>query len=217
MIDKISASTSSDIEVLTILFFGKTGVGKSTTLNKLFGLNWNTDDAIACTKEPQWAYLDSSHFDNSNESYKQIRVVDMPGIGESLSANETYLSFYEEWIPQTHSLVWVTQADTRAYKQDEKFLLKLSSLFRPSLFLTVALNKIDYLGIDEGEKPFNTKYAEPSEDQLKHLPEKIEDIFGIFKAAIGQNLSFEKSQIVPYTSIYGWGLQDLKTKIITRR
>jgi len=45
---------------LTVLFFGKTGVGKSSTLNALFGLNWATDDAVACTKEPQLAYLDHS-------------------------------------------------------------------------------------------------------------------------------------------------------------
>lgn len=216
MIDKTSTLASSDIEILTILFFGKTGVGKSTTLNKLFGLNWATDDAIACTKVPQSTYLDSSHFDNFGASYKQIKVVDMPGIGESLSADEIYLPFYKEWIPQAHSLVWVTQADTRAYKRDQIFLLKLSSLFRPSLFFTVALNKIDSLGTDEGEQPFNIEQGQPSKDQLKQLPEKIEDVYSIFKSAVGQNLNFEKNQVVPYTSVYGWGLQDLKTKIITR-
>jgi predicted GTPase len=140
----------------------------------------------------------------------------MPGIGESLSADEAYLSFYEEWIPQADSLVWVTQADTRAYKRDQIFLLKLSPLFRPSLFLTIALNKIDYLGVDEGQQPFNAEQGIPSEDQLKRLPEKIDDIHRIFSTVVDQHLTFEKNQIVPYTSIYGWGLQDLKTKIITR-
>lgn len=216
MTDTIVPFISPDIEVLTVLFFGKCGVGKSSTLNKLFGLNWATDNAVACTKEPQYALLDSSHFDDFGVSYKQLRVVDMPGIGESLSADETYLPFYEEWIPQAHSLVWVTQADTRAYKRDQIFLLKLSSLFNPCLFLTIALNKIDYLGIDEEEKPFNIEQGKPSEDQLKRLPEKIEDIYGIFNDVVGQSLSFERSQIVPYTSAYGWGLQNLKTKIITR-
>lgn len=203
-------------EEMTILFFGKCGVGKSSTLNKLFNLNWATDDAVACTKEPQWTYLDLSHPDYSGLSYKQIRVVDMPGIGESLSADETYLPFYKEWIPKTDSLVWVTQADTRAYKRDQIFLLKLSPLFRPSLFLTIALNKIDYLGIDEGQKPFNTDEGIPSEDQLKRLPEKIDDIYSIFSSVVSQHLTFERHQIIPYTSIHEWGLQDLKTKILTR-
>jgi predicted GTPase len=140
----------------------------------------------------------------------------MPGIGESLSADEAYLPFYKEWIPKTDSLVWVTQADTRAYKRDQIFLLKLSPLFSPSLFLTIALNKIDYLGIDEGQKPFNIEEGIPSEDQLKRLPEKIDDIYNIFSSVVSQHLTFEKHQIIPYTSIYEWGLQDLKTKILTR-
>jgi len=215
-ITSLQNSEVLDSQVLTVLFFGKTGVGKSSTLNKLFDLNWATDDAIACTKEPQWTYVDLSESDDNRISYKKIRVVDMPGIGESLSADEAYLSFYEEWIPKADSLVWVTQADTRAYKRDQIFLLKLSPLFRPSLFLTIALNKIDYLGTDEGQQPFNTDQGIPSEDQLKQLPEKIDDIYGIFSTIVDQHLTFDKNQIVPYTSIYGWGLQDLKTKIITR-
>lgn len=205
-----------DTDTLTVLFFGKTGVGKTSTLNKLFELNWATDDAVACTKEPQFALFDSSYFGDLNIPYKQIRVVDMPGIGESLSADETYFSFYQDWIQKADSLVWVTQADTRAYKRDQIFLLKLTPLFNTSLFLTIALNKIDYLGTDEEEQPFNVEQGKPSEDQLKRIPEKIEDIYTIFNDVIGQNLSFEREQIVPYTSAYGWGLQDLKTKIITR-
>lgn len=205
-----------NVEALTILFFGKTGVGKSSTINKLFNLNWATDNAVACTKEPQWTKVDSSHYRHVISPYEHIQVVDMPGIGESLFNDESYLPFYEEWIPRTDSLVWVTQADTRAYKRDQIFLQKLSPLFAPSLHLTVALNKIDYLAVDEGAKPFNIEQGKPSDDQLKLLPEKIEDVYQIFKEVIGEKLVFEKSQISPYTSTYGWGLENLKNKIITR-
>lgn len=201
---------------LTILFFGKTGVGKSSTLNSLFGLNWETDNAVACTKEPQFTYLEPSQWSNLSLPYEQVRVVDMPGIGESIADDEKYLPYYKEWIPQTHSLVWVTQADTRAYKRDEIFLLKLMPLFTSSLFLTVALNKIDYLGIDEGEKPFNIELREPSEVQRKRMSEKVEDVYSIFKGAVDERLIFDKTRVLPYTSIYGWGLQELKEKIFTR-
>ncbi len=199
---------------LTVLFFGKTGVGKSTTLNSLFGLNWATDNAVACTKEPQIAYLEPSHY--TGFPYGQVRVVDLPGIGESLTDDEKYMPYYEEWIPQTHSLVWVTQADTRAYKRDEIFLNKLLPLFQPSLFLVVALNKIDCLGVDDGEKPFNLERGEPSEEQLRRIHEKIEDVWGIFKSAINGKVIFEKNQIIPHASVHGWGLEKLKTKIFTR-
>lgn len=205
------------MENLTILFFGKTGVGKSSTLNRLFDLDWPVDDSVACTKEPQFCYLEQSHWKDLNLPYKQVQVVDMPGIGESISADENYMAFYEEWLSKTHSLVWVTQADTRAYKRDEVFLLKLSSLFSSSIFITIALNKIDYLGVDDGEEGFNIETRKPSKDQLRRLNEKIDDIYEIFKGAIGENIVFEKNQIVPYTSMYGWGMQNLKEKILLRR
>ncbi len=47
-------------EIFTVVFFGKTGAGKSSTLNQMFGLALNTDDAMACTKEPEPIILSSS-------------------------------------------------------------------------------------------------------------------------------------------------------------
>ena len=199
---------------LTVVFFGKTGVGKSSTLNAVFGLNWATDNAVACTKKPQFANLDI--FDYLDFPDQQVRVVDLPGIGESLRDDQKYMAYYKKWISQADSLVWVTQADTRAYKRDEIFLKQLKPFFKPSLFLIVALNKIDCLGVYEGEKPFNIEGGEPSEDQFRLIPEKIDDVYGIFKSAVDGKIIFEKNQIVTYTSVYGWGLENLKRKILTR-
>ena len=71
-------------EIFTVVFFGKTGAGKSTTLNKLFGLELDTDHAVACTKEPKAIILSRS--EHQYLPLEQIRVVDMPGIGKSLEA-----------------------------------------------------------------------------------------------------------------------------------
>jgi len=202
-------------EIFTVVFFGKTGAGKSSTLNNMFGLELNTDDAMACTKEPKPMILSrSTHPDLPLEP---IRVVDMPGIGESLEADQSYLPFYQTWIPVADSLVWVTQADTRAYKRDQLFLMDLIPLFHSSLCLTIALNKIDCLGVDDGEQGFDTDSCQPSAAQLKLLPEKIESIYRLFNDIIGEHLSFKKTDVVPYSAFYHWGVQNLMTRILTRR
>ncbi len=205
------------METLTHVIYGKTGSGKSTTHNNLFDLSWATDSSVACTTTGQYHDLDSSYFQNFNIPYKTVRVVDLPGIGEDLSSDEKYWTLYQQWIPQADSLLWIVQADTRAYKRDEIFLSKLLPLFSPSLFLTVGLNKIDCLGVDEEEEGFNFDTGNPSPAQLKGVKEKIDDIYNVFKSVIGDKLVFEKNQIVPYTATYGWGMEDLKAKIILRR
>ena len=196
----------------TVTFFGKTGSGKSTTQNALFGLDWKTDPSIACTIEPQVAHLGKGHHPELS-----TRVVDMPGIGESIDADTQYLPYYEEWIAKTHSLVWVTQADTRAYKRDEIFLSHLIPFLQPSLFFIVALNRIDHLGVDEGEKSFDLTAKQPSQAQLQILPEKIDDVYRLFKGVLKTTVPFEKHQIVPYSAVHQWGLDTLKTTIFTRR
>lgn len=202
-------------QLFTVLFFGKTGAGKSSTLNAMFNFNLDVGAAVAVTKMPNPTCLTSPNYDLFH--HKQIQVVDMPGIGESIEADEHYLPFYEEWIPKTDSLVWVTQADTRAYKRDQIFLLKLLPLFHPSLNFTIALNKIDYLGVDEAEKCFDTISKQPSQDQLNKLPEKIADVYQVFNSIIEDKIDFKLEQIIPYTSFYGWGLDVLKKQILTQR
>lgn len=39
------------LDELIVLFFGKMGVGKSSILNILFGLNWVIDYVVVCIKE----------------------------------------------------------------------------------------------------------------------------------------------------------------------
>ncbi|WP_207714160.1 GTPase [Scytonema sp. UIC 10036] len=207
-------STNSIIEnPFTIVFFGKTGVGKSTTINQLFGFNWDTDNAVACTKEPQVAILNQLQY--SDLCCFQVQVVDMPGIGESIEADEFYMPYYQYWLPKAHSLVWITQADTRAYKRDQIFLNKLIPLFHSSLLFTVALNKIDQLGVDEGERSFNIDLNEPSQAQFRLLPEKIDDVYKIFNDIISGIFPFSKTQIVPYTAVYKWGLENFKSSILS--
>ncbi|MCT7960961.1 dynamin family protein [Laspinema sp. D1] len=233
---------------LTVVFFGKTGVGKSSTLNALFGLDWDTDHAISCTKKPQlidfargsrksilslaFCLLSKNGLDRvallllthhlhtskyADFPYPKLRVVDLPGIGETPTADQQYMAFYKKWVAQADVLVWITQADTRAYKRDEIFFKKLHPFFKESLFLILAINKIDSLGVYAGEKGFDAEKREPSPDQLRLIPEKIDDVYGIFYNALNKRIIFDSRQVIPYTSCYNWGLDHLESTILTKR
>lgn len=201
----------SSSETYTIVFGGKTGVGKSSTQRVLWNLDWPSDDAVACTIYPQVAFISNIKFPYL--LYDKVRVVDMPGVGESIEADQVCLSYYQDWLPKANCLVWVTQADTRAYKRDQMFLIELKPMLKKDLLLIVALNKIDYLGVDENEQAFDKIQGVPSEDQLKQLHDKINDIFAIFKVVIDGTIPFGRDQIVPYTAVYKWGLPRLVNMI----
>lgn len=195
---------------------GKTGVGKSSTLNSLFKLNSETDHSVACTKKPLIFFANDPELERYT-AFPMTRIVDMPGIGESILADNEYMAFYTEWIPYANSLVWVTQADTRAYKRDQLFISKLLPFVSPGIIFTLALNKVDCLATDINQDGFNFNIQAPSSDQLKNLSEKIDDIYTVFRVVLGDNVEFKTSDIIPYTSSFGWGINDLKQQILTRR
>jgi len=89
-------------DLFTIVFFGKTGTGKSSTLNSLFKTNFETDVSVSCTKEPQTEII---HCENAKNYY--VRIVDMPGIGEDLIKDEEYLTYYQSWLPKANVVVWL--------------------------------------------------------------------------------------------------------------
>jgi predicted GTPase len=200
----------------TVLFMGKTGVGKSSTLNCLFNLNSQTHHSIACTKKPLIFFVNDQERD-TNADFLKLRIVDMPGIGESILADNEYMSFYTEWIPYADSLVWVTQADTRAYKRDQLFISELLPFVSSGVNFTLALNKIDCLATDADQEGFDFAIHTPSGDQLTNLSEKIDDIYIVFKEVLGENIEFTTTNIIPYTSSFGWGINALKHKVLTGR
>lgn len=193
----------------TVVFFGKTGVGKSSTLNALFGLNLATDPAKACTTAPV------VNIDDQLLQGRNVQIVDLPGIGESLSADPHYQAFYEEWVPQADVLVWVIQADTRAYKRDEIFLKRLQPYFKQGLLLLVALNRVDHLafGFEGSESTFDRAKMMPSAGQVLLLEEKISDVFDLFRGALESSVKFERVNVVPCAVLLGWGVDKLKKKI----
>jgi uncharacterized protein len=183
-----------------IVFIGKTGVGKSSSINAVFGLSFLTDPAVACTKKPQFSKL-------KDISGREYGVVDLPGIGESITADKRYSKFYKTWICRANVLVWITQADTRAYKQDELLLVKNKKFFRKNLKVIVGLNKIDYLEANFTEDAVNLNVN-------SSLIEKVQDVHFIFRNVLSDSVNLQQHDIIPYSAAQNLGIERLKQRIL---
>jgi len=190
---------------LTAIFLGKTGAGKSTTINYLFGTSLKTDPAVACTQNPYISYV-------PDEQSAKYCIVDLPGISESIEADKLYFKFYKKWISKADLIIWLTQADTRAYKQDELFFLRTKKYFKPDVKLVIGLNKVDTLESGESTS-MEEKFL--SEIFSKNVQEKIIDLHNIIGSAISDRYILQRSDIIPYSSIHNYRITDFKQKILS--
>ncbi|EAA3799314.1 GTP-binding protein, partial [Salmonella enterica subsp. enterica] len=143
--------------------FGKTGVGKSSLCNALFGQDiCEISDVEACTREPQEVLLSIGS--------SGLRLLDVPGVGESHERDQEYDELYQSLLPELDLIFWVFKADDRAAASDEHFYKRLIQRYveagKP--FLAV-LNQVDKV---EPFREWDMEERKPSPRQLGNIETK---------------------------------------------
>ncbi len=159
-------------------FMGKTGAGKSSICNALFGQKiCQISDVKACTRKPQEVLLEMG----SNG----ITLVDIPGIGESIESDAEYAALYEKLLPELDLIVWVLKGDERAYSADQAIwqsqITHHVSQGKPFIF---ALNQIEKI---EPFREWDEQKKSPSQNQLRNIDQKIDAVaksFGIGRGSV---------------------------------
>ena len=158
---------------LVAAVFGQTGTGKSSLTNALFGTKFKVDDTRPCTKEPQ------KHIEKAADG-KKVTFWDLPGLGESDSADDKYICQYADIAKKCDVILWVFQADTRSILIDKQALKKIADNleeYEKIKFLskiTVVLTKADTVASDSWlfAKNDNTLITVPGKETENLLDSK---------------------------------------------
>ena len=122
-----------------MMVIGKTGYGKSTTLNRLVGRDvFDTDAVSVCTKD---LYCGMYRIDSSVPSF--FMVSDLPGVGESHYADDHYYGWYRDMLQRSDLVLYVLRADQRDYAIDEMVFSNLFDSPDKKRKVVIALNYAD--------------------------------------------------------------------------
>lgn len=197
-----------------IVFMGKTGVGKSSLCNALFGKDlFKIDDVAACTRKIQ---VEERYFQDGS-----LTLVDVPGIGEDLSKSQEYNDLYRnilqngvfnEKTKKNHPvdvIVWLIKADDRALEVEGTFY---QSVFHQYLNheqkkrVVFAISQADKIEPIRGQGSWDDEVKRPGAKQMANLDRKRDLVASYF----GQ----ESNLIIDFSSNESYNLDKLLERIV---
>ena len=190
---------------------GQSGVGKSSTLNAVFGLNLPVSDIAEGTTEIIEKIFPMR--DGFN-----LSIYDMPGLLQSRKKDKEYEEMYKEILPQCDVIVYIIRANTRNIGDDCRILKEVvlpicnQSSIKDNLI--IAVNKVDTIGQtinpDDPELVWDPISNVPSDKLFECIKKKRLDIFTKLidekLVLINSESSLKPGQVVFYSATYEYNL-----------
>lgn len=199
-----------DESIPTIVLSGKTGCGKTSTINALWNKDLATNRIASCTKYPAVMRIKDVY----NGQTIEFNLVDLPGISESLEANSMYQGFYSRFINKASLVICLTQADRRAYKQDQLFYTNLmhNNILRKNQQVVLGINQADLLFKSSENLDGIDLHTIADDDAI--IVDKVNDFYNNVFADIFHDFeNVNKESVVIYSVFQKWHLDNLKNKL----
>lgn len=203
-----------------VAIIGQAGVGKSSTLNAVFGLNLPTSDIHEGTTEIIEKIFPMR--DGFN-----LSIYDMPGLLQSRKKDKVYEEMYKEILPNCDVIVYIIKANTRNIGDDcrilKEIVLPICNQSSVKDNLIIAVNKVDTIGEtidpDDPELQWDIIENRPTAKLYECILKKRLDIF---QKLISENLvlinnetALKPEQVVFYSATFEYNLGEF-LKAITK-
>ena len=189
----------TDAYCVQVMFIGKTGYGKSTTLNKICGKKiFETDDIDSCTKK----IYSAEYKINRTQNY-YLSLCDLPGIGESDDIDKEYIKLYSNMLDKSACVVYLLRCDTRDLALDINIIESLlKENGKLSEKLVIGLNFADEIKPKPGISTFPFI---PNSEQMENLKRKVQ--------ATALSLKVPDSRIMCYSATKEYNFKEILEKI----
>ena len=176
-----------------IVIIGKTGVGKTSTLNALFNCELPISHTEACTYTAKPIVI-------TNKKGHPIVIIDMPGFDEGEEEDEAHKLLYAKILPECDLVLWILDITDRSMKFQQIMLKEVLNLHVKKL--VIAANKADII------HPNNwiEEHCIPSQEQEGYLEKRIINIRSKL-CSIYSDLN--EDQIIYYSSVKKYRLEAL--------
>lgn len=178
-----------------IAVIGKCGVGKTSTINSLFGFKGKVSHTRAATKHVQDYLYENEH--------GRLRISDLPGLGEDLDTEENYRAMYVEVLKNCEIALFVLRADSRDMMDVQRIFREVINPTIPQVArkIVIGLNQVDLVYPGDWIDGANL----PSTAQEKNIQAIAKERL----RSIRKTFPIKPRQIVPYSATKRYHLEHL--------
>lgn len=199
-----------------VAVIGRSGVGKTTTLNSVFGLNRYTSRIAEGTTDVEEEIFDV------RDGFK-LSIFDMPGLGNDIDKDVQYEKLYEKILPGCDVIVYIINGRSREVGEDcdilKNVVIRICQKNNILRNLVLAVNKIDSIGetVDKNDPDLRWNKVEnrPTEKLAKAIEDRLTNINrALVKEKIFGENGISIDNLVYYSAVYNFNLREFFLAIL---